>query len=91
MYSTLGALLAVTGHDVSRVFWRTRWHRGNAWRYEHIWKMVSTYSALLSAFSGTVLGAYQPYSQFVPSLLGTAVAVGFFLAAYRQRPSATVA
>ena len=27
-----------------------------AWRYEHIWKMTSTYAALLSAFTGTVVG-----------------------------------
>lgn len=91
MYSTLGALLAVTGYDLSRIFWRARWRQSNAWRYEHIWKMVSTYSALLSAFSGTVLVAYQPYSQFVPSLLGTAVAVGFFMATYHQQHPAAVA
>lgn len=86
MYSTLGALLAITAYDLSRIFWRIRWRKVNAWRYEHIWKMVSAYSALLSAFTGTVLSAYQPYSQFLPSLLGTAVAVGFLLFTYgRQR------
>jgi hypothetical protein len=80
MYSTLGCLLAMTTYDLSRFGWR----RG-AWLYEHIWKMVSTYSALLSAFTGTVLAAYRPYSQFLPSVLGTAVALGFMAYAYRQR------
>lgn len=84
MYSTLGTLLAMTVYDLSRFWWRARWRRG-AWLYEHIWKMMSTYSALLSAFTGTVLGAYQPYSQFLPSVLGTGVALGFMLYTYRRR------
>ncbi|GAB3849147.1 hypothetical protein GCM10028822_13100 [Hymenobacter terrigena] len=84
MYSTLGALLAMTVYDLSRPWWRARWRRG-AWLYEHIWKMMSTYAALLSAFTGTVLEAYKPYSQFLPSLLGSAVAVGFMGYVYRRR------
>lgn len=84
MYSTLGFLLAMTVYDLSRFAWRQRWRRG-AWLYEHIWKMTSTYAALLSAFTGTVLAAYQPYSQVVPSALGTAVACGFMAYAYRRR------
>lgn len=82
MYSTLGTLLVTTVYDLSRFGWRQRW-LGGAWRYEHIWKMLSTYSALLSAFTGTVLAAYQPYSQFLPSVLGTAVALAFMAHAYR--------
>lgn len=84
MYSTLGSLLAMTMYDLSRFGWRQRWRRG-AWLYEHIWKMMSTYAALLSAFTGTVLAAYQPYSQFLPSVLGAAVAWGFMGAVYWQR------
>ncbi|ALW85719.1 hypothetical protein AUC43_11845 [Hymenobacter sedentarius] len=84
MYSTLGTLLAMTVYDLSRFGWLSRWRRG-AWLYEHIWKMMSTYSALLSAFTGTVLGAYKPYSQFLPSVLGSAVAMGFMLYTYRRR------
>lgn len=83
MYSTLGVLLAITSYDLRRYAWLRTWRRG-AWRYEHIWKMGSTYSALLAAFSGTVLAAYQPHSQFVPSVLGTALALGFMLRTYRQ-------
>lgn len=84
MYSALGSLLALTLYDLSRFWWRQRWRRG-AWLYEHIWKMTGTYTALLSAFTGTVLAAYQPYSQFLPSVLGTAVAAAFVAHAYRRR------
>jgi hypothetical protein len=84
MYSTLGTLLAMTTYDLSRFGWLARWRRG-AWLYEHIWKMMSTYAALLSAFTGTVLEAYKPYSQFLPSVLGSAVAVGFMVYAYRRQ------
>ncbi|MBO2008131.1 hypothetical protein [Hymenobacter negativus] len=84
MYSTLGVLLTMTVYDLSRFGWRARWRRG-AWLYEHIWKMMSTYAALLSAFTGTVLAAYQPYSQFVPSVLGSVAAWGFMGMVYWQR------
>ncbi|WP_375434141.1 hypothetical protein [uncultured Hymenobacter sp.] len=84
MYSALGTLVATTVYDLSRFGWRRQWQRG-AWHYEHIWKMMSAYAALLSAFTGTVLAAYQPYSQFLPSLLCTAIALFFMLIAYRQR------
>jgi hypothetical protein len=85
MHSTLGVLLAITAYDLSRFAWRARWRR-SAWLYEHIWKMTSTYAALLSAFTGTVLAAYQPYSQLGPSVMGTGVAWGFMGAVYwRQR------
>jgi len=86
MYSTLGTLLALTVYDLSRFGWRDRWRQG-AWLYEHIWKMMSTYAALLSAFTGTVLDAYKPYSQFLPSVLGSAGALGFMVYTYRLRRS----
>ncbi|MDB5233116.1 MAG: hypothetical protein JWR44_109 [Hymenobacter sp.] len=85
MYSTLGVLLAMTLYDLSRFWWRQRWRQSAAWLYEHIWKMMSTYAALLSAFTGTVLEAYKPYSQFLPSVLGTAVALAFMAYTYRRR------
>jgi hypothetical protein len=95
MYSTLGALLAITGYDLGRHAWAGRWRRSQAWRYEHIWKMLSTYSALASAFSGTVLAAYQPYSQFIPSVVGTGLALGFMWQVYRgqrqPQPAAALA
>ena len=84
MYSTLGLLLGITSYDLSRYAWLPRWRRG-AWRYEHIWKMVSTYGALLSAFSGNVLGQYQPYSQFLPSVFSISLALALMGRTYWQR------
>ncbi len=89
MYSLLGALGSVALYDLTRPLFRRRWVRGRFWLYEHIWKLMSTYGALLSAFSGTVLSEYQPYSQFLPSVLVTGVALGF-MAYARWRPPARV-
>jgi hypothetical protein len=41
--------------------------------------MLGAYTAVVSAFSGTVLEKWQPYSQIVPSILGTAAMSGFIL------------
>jgi hypothetical protein len=57
----------------------------NLWLYEHILKMISAFSGLLSAFTGTVLPQYQPYSQFLPSVAGTLLAIGFMINAYQRR------
>ena len=73
-----------------RRFWHRSWRRG-AWRYEHLWKLVSTYGALLSAFSGNVLGQYQPYSQFLPSVFGVSLALGLMGHTYWQRRRVPVA
>lgn len=88
MYAVLGTLATTAAYDLARPLFRRRWVRGRFWLYEHLWKMLGTYSALLSAFSGTVLEAYQPYSQFLPSVLVTSVALGF-LAYYLRRPTAS--
>lgn len=44
---------------------------------EHIFKMVSAFSGLLSAFTGTVFLTYQPYSHFLPSVFGMLIIVIF--------------
>ncbi|MDB5115703.1 MAG: hypothetical protein JWQ79_1195 [Mucilaginibacter sp.] len=49
----------------------------NCWLYEHIVKMLGAFSGLLSAFSGTVFPQYQPYSQFILSILGTLITICF--------------
>jgi uncharacterized membrane protein len=41
------------------------------WLLEHLFKMTSAYIALFSAFAGTVLAAWQPYSQIIPSIIGS--------------------
>ncbi len=64
----LGFLFVVGGYDVLRFFWRGL---ARYWLMEHIFKMTAAYIALFSAFAGTVLAAWQPYSQLLPSVIGT--------------------
>ena len=80
IYSTLGYLIMAVVYDLFRYFIPKKVY-GNLWLYEHILKMVSAFSGLLSAFSGTLLPQYQPYSQFLPSVLGSLIAVGFMISA----------
>lgn len=73
IYSTLGWLGIITFYDLSRYFIPNKKYR-HLWLYEHIIKMIGAYSAILSAFTGTVLPiSFQPFSQVLPS------AFGFFL------------
>jgi uncharacterized membrane protein len=79
IYSTVGWLFLMIAYDLSRYFISTKIYR-NLWIHEHILKMVSAFTGLVSAFSGTVFPHYQPYSQFIPSILGTLTAIGFMIA-----------
>lgn len=79
IYSTLVSLIIVTVYDLIKILWLhsrlKEW-----WLYEHIYKMLSAFSALLSAFTGTVLpDNFKPYSQVVPSMIGVGLIV-FFIA-----------
>ncbi|MFM8851368.1 MAG: hypothetical protein ACKOE5_13360, partial [Cytophagales bacterium] len=63
------------------------------WLYEHIYKMISTFSALVSAFSGNVLRDFHPYSQMVPSIFCTILIIVFITLKVRdnrQTPTAIV-
>lgn len=83
IYSTTGYLLFIITYDFLRYLIPP--HRyGNLWLYEHILKMVSAFSGILSAFTGTVFPQYQPYSQFLPSVSGTLIAIGFMIYVYRR-------
>jgi uncharacterized membrane protein len=79
IYSTVGWLFLMIVYDLGRYLIPTKIY-GNLWIYEHILKMVSAFTGLLSAFSGTVFPQYQPYSQFIPSILGTLTAICFMIA-----------
>jgi len=68
VYSTLATLLLYIIYDVGKLFYSKQW-LAKAWIYDHIVRIISSYSALLSAFAGTVLADYKPYSQLVPSVL----------------------
>jgi hypothetical protein len=69
IYSTVGALLLVVSYDILRYF-IPKHNYQNLWLYEHIYKMIGAFTALLAAFSGTVFEKYQPLSQILPSIIG---------------------
>ncbi|MEO1450902.1 MAG: hypothetical protein AAFV07_15340, partial [Bacteroidota bacterium] len=70
-YSAIGALLIVVLWDWGRYFIpSTKYRQNRLWLYEHIYKMISAFTALLSAFFGTVLPSLQPHSQYLPSVFG---------------------
>lgn len=68
IYSTLGALGMVTLYDIVKFFWLFPYIK-KWWLYEHIYKMISAFSAILSAFIGTLLPGFKPFSQIGPSSL----------------------
>ncbi|PKK37782.1 hypothetical protein BWI96_04770 [Siphonobacter sp. SORGH_AS_0500] len=76
IYSTFGALSLVTTYDLVKHYWLHESLKGG-WLYEHIYKMLSAFSALLSAFAGNVLPQCQPYSQLGPSVLGVVMMIWY--------------
>lgn len=77
VYPTLSALLLVVGYDLIKHAWLFQ-RLKTWWLYEHIYKMMSAYSALTSAFAGTVFSHYKPYSQILPSTFGVLL-IAFFI------------
>lgn len=90
IYSTLGTLVAVASYDLVRFAFPRAWFR-TLWLYEHVVKMLGAYGAVVSAFSGTMFNAWQPYSQLVPSALGTAAMVGYVVYVRRRMSPAAEA
>ncbi len=83
IYSTVGALMLVVTYDLLKfLIPGEKYVRNRIWLYEHIYKMTSAFSALLSAFVGTVLDQYQPHSQYIPSALGILIIIGFMIYTY---------
>ncbi|MBB5638772.1 uncharacterized membrane protein HdeD (DUF308 family) [Pedobacter cryoconitis] len=78
IYSTIGALLLITIYDLSRAFLPVSLLK-KAVTYEHTYKMISALAAISSAFSGTVLPQYKPYSQFLPSVIGITLIFTIFM------------
>ena len=91
IYSTLGALAMITIYDLSRFFMPVKTLRKKM-RYEHIYKMISALTGLTSAFIGTVLPHYQPYSQILPSVIGLVfIIITLILYAIKQKRLAITA
>lgn len=84
IYSSLGALVALLAYDTARWWFPRRWHR-SLWRYEHIFKLVSSLFAMLSALTGNVIRFGQPWSQFAPSVLSIVTILWFFRRDLRVR------
>jgi hypothetical protein len=76
--STVGYLFMVITYDLFRYF-IPKSKYGNLWIYEHIAKMMSALGGLFSAFIGTILPNYKPYSQILPSLLMTLLTIFFVI------------
>jgi uncharacterized membrane protein len=76
IYPTLGTLIAVALYDLVRFTFPARWLQ-TTWIYEHLFKMIGSYTAVVSAFAGTVLVGWQPFSQIAPSAIGTIVMIAF--------------
>lgn len=83
IYSTLSALFWVTLYDLSR-FFISRAKRQKLYITEHIYKMVSSLIAITSAFTGTVLPQYHPYSQILPTVFGLIYIVAAALYFYKR-------
>jgi hypothetical protein len=64
--STVIALALVTVYDLVKYFFFHSYLKG-WWVYEHIYKMISAFSAMVSAFAGNTLRGFHPYSQIGPS------------------------
>jgi hypothetical protein len=75
-YSILGALFMVTTYDISRNFLPTTWLR-RVWVQEHLVKMIGAFSAVSSAFAGTVFPGFMPWSGILPSAMGSLLIVMF--------------
>ncbi|WEK70935.1 MAG: hypothetical protein P0Y62_05110 [Candidatus Chryseobacterium colombiense] len=78
IYSAVGYLFMVIGYDIFR-YYIPQSKYGKLWLYEHLAKMMSALGGLFSAFVGTILPDYKPYSQILPSLLMTLLIVFFII------------
>jgi uncharacterized membrane protein len=87
-WSILGGLILVTAYDLARNFLPLRWLQ-KVWVQEHLYKMMSAYIAITSAFAGTVFSNLMPWAAVLPSAVGFAVIIGFFIAgpkAWKRSP-----
>jgi hypothetical protein len=90
-WSILGGLILISTYDLARNVLPTRWLQ-KVWVQEHLYKMMSAYIAITSAFAGTVFPSFMPWAAVLPSAVGFAVIAGFLIAGprawRRTRPTA---
>lgn len=75
IYSTLVWLYTLCIYDLLRLFIKLNFLK-KIYVYEHIIKVVGAFAAICSAFLGTVLPQYQPFSQLGPSAIGFILILG---------------
>ncbi len=74
--STMVGLTLITVYDMVKYLFLHRYVK-TWWLYEHIYKMISAFSAIFSAFTATVITGYAPYSQLGPSVVCMGMIVYF--------------
>lgn len=84
IYSSLGTLLFLLAYDALRWLFPRRWH-ATLWRYEHMYKLLASLFAMLSAAAGNLLPDAHPWFQLAPSALGIACIAWFFWREFGQR------
>ena len=83
VHSTLGTLVVVSLYDLARFAFPIRWFE-TLWLYEHLVKMIGAHSSVITAFSGTVLWRWSPYSQVLSSIVWTAFMITFVVYVRRR-------
>lgn len=89
-YSSLGTLFTLLAYDSVRWLFPRRWFAA-LWRYDHVYKLVASLFAMLSALVGNVVRAGQPWSQIAPLVIGLLTVAFFFMQLRRRRALRPVA
>jgi uncharacterized membrane protein len=86
-WSILGGLVAVSTYDLLRIVLPLPYLR-RTWVQEHLYKMMSAYIAITSAFAGTVFPHFMPWAAILPSAVGWIVILAYLIAGPRAwRPT----
>ncbi|MBB5607452.1 MULTISPECIES: hypothetical protein [unclassified Janthinobacterium] len=85
--SSLGGLATILLYDSARWLFPHRWH-AVLWRYEHIYKLLASLFAMLSAAAGNLLPAGQAWTQLGPSVLGLLCIAWYWRRQYQQQRQA---
>ncbi len=77
-YIALANVLFICMYDLARNLNRRAWIK-RSWLNEHIYKMIGSHGALISAAGGNLFLNLQPWSIFLPPLLSLVLVVFFVL------------
>lgn len=85
--------LSVGGWDIWRFARPTDWpFSPELWRYEHVWKMIGAYSAVMNAFAGNFLQFIPlPWSALWPTVLFQTLTIGWIAMLIVQKRRRVVA